>query len=78
MSETGTFLFVGILTPVVLDLKQSFFVAKKIRNVFQVHIPPEKLFECGECVWVGDRLDNIRYFHLIKKINLIELKYVQI
>ena len=27
----------------------------------KVHIPPEKLFECAECVWVGDRLDNIRY-----------------
>ena len=32
-------------------------------NLFchQVHIPPEKLFECGDCVWCGDRLDNIRY-----------------
>lgn len=27
----------------------------------RVHIPAEKLVECGECVWVGDRLDNIRY-----------------
>lgn len=27
----------------------------------KVHIPPEKLFECGDCVWCGDRLDNIRY-----------------
>ena len=27
----------------------------------KVHIPPEKLFECADCVWVGDRLDNIRY-----------------
>ena len=30
-------------------------------NFPQVHIPPEKLFECGDCVWCGDRLDNIRY-----------------
>ena len=27
----------------------------------QVHIPPEKLFECGDCVWCGDRLDGLRY-----------------
>lgn len=27
----------------------------------KVHIPPEKLLECADCVWVGDRLDNIRY-----------------
>jgi len=27
----------------------------------RVHIPAEKLVECGDCVWVGDRLDNIRY-----------------
>ena len=27
----------------------------------QVHIPAEKLVECGDCVWVGDRLDNIRF-----------------
>ena len=27
----------------------------------QVHIPTDKLFECGDCVWCGDRLDNIRY-----------------
>jgi len=27
----------------------------------KVHIPADKLFECGDCVWCGDRLDNIRY-----------------
>lgn len=27
----------------------------------RVHIPAEKLVECGDCIWVGDRLDNIRY-----------------
>jgi len=27
----------------------------------KVHIPADKLFECGECCWNGDRLDNIRY-----------------
>lgn len=27
----------------------------------QVHIPEHKLVECGDCVWCGDRLDNIRY-----------------
>jgi len=25
------------------------------------HIPADKLVECEDCVWVGDRLDNIRY-----------------
>ena len=30
-------------------------------NFCQVHIPAEKLVECGDCVWVGDRLDNIRF-----------------
>lgn len=25
------------------------------------HIPADKLVECGDCPWVGDRLDNIRY-----------------
>jgi len=27
----------------------------------KVHIPVEKLVECKDCTWVGDRLDNIRY-----------------
>jgi len=30
-------------------------------NHKKVHIPPEKLVECADCVWCGDRLDNIRY-----------------
>jgi len=30
-------------------------------NHKKVHIPADKLFECDDCFWVGDRLDNIRY-----------------
>ena len=30
-------------------------------NHKKVHIPADKLFECADCVWCGDRLDNIRY-----------------
>jgi len=30
-------------------------------NHKKVHIPADKLFECADCYWVGDRLDNIRY-----------------
>jgi len=30
-------------------------------NHKRVHIPADKLFECADCFWVGDRLDNIRY-----------------
>eukprot|EP00092_Neocalanus_flemingeri_P051528 GFUD01059994.1.p1 GENE.GFUD01059994.1~~GFUD01059994.1.p1 ORF type:complete len:249 (+),score=73.39 GFUD01059994.1:42-788(+) len=30
-------------------------------NHKKAHIPADKLFECADCVWCGDRLDNIRY-----------------
>merc|ERR1711953_41032 len=39
----------------IAENKDDSWVHKK------VHIPPEKLFECGDCVWCGDRLDNIRH-----------------
>jgi len=39
----------------VAENKDDSWVHKK------VHIPAEKLFECGDCVWCGDRLDNIRH-----------------
>ena len=44
-------------------------------NHKKVHIPADKLFECADCYWVGDRLDNIRYHvhsqvgHLVAEIN---------
>jgi len=27
----------------------------------KAHIPPEKQFECAGCIWISDRLDNLRY-----------------
>ena len=27
----------------------------------KVHIPASKLFECGDCYWVGEELQSIRY-----------------
>merc|ERR1711953_705876 len=39
----------------IAENKDDSWVHKK------VHIPAEKLFECGDCVWCGDRLDNIRH-----------------
>lgn len=27
----------------------------------KVHIPQDKLFECGDCTWCSERLDNMRY-----------------
>jgi hypothetical protein len=35
----------------------------------QVHIPEDKLVECGDCHWVGDRLDNMRY-HIYSQVFL--------
>lgn len=45
----------------VADGKDDSWVHKK------VHIPEDKLFECDDCVWCGDRLDNIRY-HAITQV----------
>ena len=43
----------------------------------KVHIPPEKLFECGDCVWCGDRLDNIRY-HTVSQGHTMKIDYESI
>ena len=31
------------------------------RHKKEVHIPADKLFECGDCIWCSDRLDGLRY-----------------
>jgi len=43
----------------------------------KVHIPPEKLFECADCVWCGDRLDNIRY-HTVSQGHNMKIDYESI
>jgi hypothetical protein len=35
--------------------------------IAQVHIPADKLVECGDCQWVGDRVDNLRY-HIYSQV----------
>ena len=50
----------------IAENKDDSWVHKK------VHIPPEKLFECGDCVWCGDRLDNIRH-HIHSQVSTSSL-----
>jgi len=40
----------------------------------KVHIPEDKLVECDDCVWVGDRLDNIRY-HAAANVHKMKKDY---
>lgn len=40
----------------------------------KVHIPADKLFECGECSWNGDRLYNIRY-HAYRQDHKMKVDY---
>jgi len=54
----------GHKAKVVLTCKKCDFLCETQEESWthkKVHIPADKLFECGECYWVGDRLDNLRY-----------------
>ena len=47
----------------VITCKTCDYLAKNkddLWNHKKVHIPADKLFECADCLWCGDRLDNLR------------------
>lgn len=54
----------GHKAKVVITCKKCDYLCETKEETWEhkkVHIPADSLFECGDCYWCGDRLDNIRY-----------------